>query len=235
MWYPEDKKELERDLNDYLKSDLKVNKKIHGLIVPHAGYEFSGKIAGKAFSLLKNLKSKPEKAVIIGPSHYVYLKDAVTSNTEFKTPLGKMKLFNTGFEEANIIQEHSIANQIPFLQKLGMKEVMALMIGEISNEKAKEIADELFKINSLYVFSSDLSHFLPYEKAKIIDKQTIKIIENLDFNDFNKLDACGVNGLLVLFYLCKLLNTKPKLIEYKNSGDIIGDKSGVVGYASFWF
>jgi hypothetical protein len=80
MWYPENKRELNFLLNQYLKTGKKSKPAI-GLIVPHAGYEFSGEVAGKAFSVVKNNNIK--KAVIVGPSHYVYLFEAVTSNREY--------------------------------------------------------------------------------------------------------------------------------------------------------
>ena len=234
MWYPENKQILKEDLEDYIKP-LKIKpRKLNGIIVPHAGYQFSGAITGKAMELLKHKKIK--KAIIIGPSHYVYFNDVLTSNREFwETPLGKIKLFNDDFLRADIRQEHSIANQVPFLQKIGIKEIMPLMIGQITLEQAGEIADKISKIKALYVFSTDLSHFLPYEDAVKKDKQTIQDIENLNADKFSKLDACGLHPLLILLHLCKIKKTKPKLIEYKNSGDITGDKADVVGYSSFYF
>jgi MEMO1 family protein len=237
-WYPDNIQEL----NDFIdesfeqKSELKEKPmKIHGIIVPHAGYEYSGKIAGKAFSILKD--KKIEKAIVLGPSHYAKLNKVVTSDKfNWETPLGKIKLFNVGFLTKNIEDEHSIKNQVPFLQKIGVKEIMPLMVGEIINEQAELVAKKLVKQDALLVFSTDLSHFLHYDNAKQRDKNTIKIIENLEIENWKNLDACGIYPLLILFHLCKLLNTKPHLIEYKNSGDMTGDKMhGVVGYASFWF
>jgi len=233
-WYSEHKQELESALNKYLRKSSLNPKKINGLIVPHAGYEYSGAIAGKAFALLKNKKTK--KAIIIGPSHYIYLNDAITTNREFwETPLGKIKTFNPGFLHADIYHEHSIKNQLPFLQHLNFKEIMPLMVGEISLEKAKEIAEKISKINAVYIFSTDLSHFFKYDEAVKKDKKTIEIIENLDFNSIKDIDACGIYPLLILFCLCKIKKTKPHLIIYKNSGDVTGDKEAVVGYASFYF
>ncbi|MBS3078578.1 AmmeMemoRadiSam system protein B [Candidatus Pacearchaeota archaeon] len=245
MWYPSSKRELEEFIDNSFKQKLNLKlipKKINGLIVPHAGYEYSGLIAGKAFSLLKN--KKINKAIILGPSHYISTNQALTTNKLITTPLGKIKTFNitaqaanqhfSQFPTANLDSEHSINNQIPFLQKLGIKQIMPLMIGNINNQ-AKEIAEKIAKIPALYIFSTDLSHFLTYEQALKEDKQTINIIENLDINNFNKINACGIYPLMILFELCKLLKTKPHLIEYKNSGDITGDKSSVVGYSSFWF
>lgn len=254
-WYPDNKQELGSVLKKYLKLNIKektkITKKINGLIVPHAGYEYSGAIAGKAFSLLKPQNSKNfgsrkskdflgnkkiKKAIIIGPSHYIYLNDAITTNRDFwETPLGKTKTFNPSFLHADIYHEHSIKNQLPFLQYLNFKEIMPLMIGKISLEKAEQIAKKISKIPAVYIFSTDLSHFLSYDEAVKKDKQTIEIIENLDFNKIKQIDACGIYPLLILMYLCKIKKTKPHLIIYKNSGDVTGDKEAVVGYAGFWF
>jgi MEMO1 family protein len=238
MWYPEDKQELDNFIEESFRQKIDEEtslKKIHGLIVPHAGYEYSGTIAGKVFSLLKNKNF--ERAVILGPSHNVYLSGACTSNLgEWYTPLGKINLFNRNFPVGNIDKEHSIKNQIPFLQKLNFKEIMPLMIGKITNEQSLEIAKNISKIeNCAFIFSTDLSHFYPYDKAVISDKRTIDIIQNMDIENFKFVNACGYFPLLILMHLCKILKTKPHLIEYKNSGDIIGNKGAVVGYASFVF
>jgi len=235
MWYPQEKEKLEKEIDNFLSQgiDKKIDK-VNGLIVPHAGYEFSGKIAGKAFSLVKN--KKINRTIVIGPSHYFPLSGILTSNkNQWETSLGDTKIFDTDFKKAKIEQEHSIDNQIPFLQKLGIREVLPLIVGEITNEQAIGIAEKLSKIPALYVFSTDLSHFFPYEKAQEKDKQTIKLIENLDLQNFHKIDACGFYPLLVMTHLCKLKNWKPHLIEYKNSGDVTGEKESVVGYSSFYF
>ena len=232
MWYPLNPDELRKLLDNFLES--KEKKKINGIIAPHAGYEFSGKIAGKAFSLINGQKIK--KAIVIGPSHYSFLKGVVTTNKkEIETPIGKMKIFNLDFPCENISQEHSIDNQYPFLARVEFKEIMPLMIGQITNKEAEKIAKKISHEKAIFIFSTDLSHFFPYEKAVEKDKKTIKIIESLNIEKFSDIDACGQYPLLILMHLCRILKTKPKLIEYKNSGDVTGDKSSVVGYGSFWF
>ena len=239
-WYPQNKKELNQVLDEFLQGEAK---KIHGLIAPHAGYEFSGEIAGKAFAMLK--KNKKIKAIVIGPSHYIGFT-GIRAIKNIETPLGKVKIMKHNFNingcgihknpQEVFIYEHSIENQIPFLQKLGFKEILPLVIGEINKEQAKEIAKEISKIkDSIYIFSTDLSHFFPYDTAVKKDKETIRIIENLDFKNQDKIDACGKNALMILMELCRLKKYKPRLIEYKNSGDITGNKSEVVGYTSFSF
>jgi len=246
MWYPTNKSELSHQVNNFLKTG-KHKRPIKGLIVPHAGFEYSGAIAGQAFSLIKKRNSREDpskkplgvfdKAIIIGPSHYVHLFEAVTSNrTHWKTPFGKIKTFNTDFPTGDIYQEHSIKNQVPFLQKLGIQEIMPLIVGKITQEKAEEIAKNISKIkNTLYIFSTDLSHFMSYGDAIVADKRSIEIIEKLDKENFKYINACGFFPLMILFHLCKLKKTKPKLIQYKNSGDMTEDKSAVVGYCAMSF
>lgn len=230
-WYPSDKNELGNLLEKFLSQKTGFEGEVHGLIVPHAGYVFSGVVAGKSFGLLKN--KKINKVVVLGPSHYADFH-GVRALDEIKTPLGEVRIIKNDFEKLKC--EHSVENQIPFLQFLNSEiEVLPLVVGEISNKEAQEIVKEIAKIDGVYVFSSDLSHFFPYDIAVEKDKKTIGIIKDLDFEKFNEVDACGKFPLLIMIHLCKLYNWKPKLIEYKNSGDITGDKNSVVGYASFVF
>lgn len=237
-WYPSKKEELNKLLESYLKEKPKVKTtKLHGLIVPHAGYEYSGEIAGKAYSLIKNKGFK--KAVILGPSHYEGFYGTATLS-KIQTPLGEVKIKNSANNMKPLSYEHSIENQCPFLQFLGINEITPIVVGNLFNDDAEKIAERLTKQitkDTIIIISTDLSHFLPYTQAVQKDKNTIKIIESLNLNDFESLDACGKFPLLILFHLCKLKgnNWKPKLIEYKNSGDITGDKNSVVGYASFQF
>jgi len=228
QWYPQDKEKLTELIDSLMNVPVK-KQKINGLIVPHAGYEFSGKIAGKAFALLKN--SKKTKAIVIGPSHYIGF-EGVRALKEIETPLGKINIINNNFKTLDY--EHSIDNQIPFLQRLGFKEILPLVTGEISQEKAKEIAKELVKIkDAVFIFSTDLSHFMKYNSAIETDRKTIRAIEECE--KCEDVDACGKSALIIMMALCKLKNYKPILIEYKNSGDITDDKSSVVGYSSFYF
>jgi hypothetical protein len=133
--------------------------------------------------------------------------------------------------------EHSVDNQIPFLQKLNPKiEILPLVIGDLSEKAAQDLANNLAKIkDAIFIISTDLSHFLDYKQAIKKDKETISIIQNLDLKNADKLDACGQFPLMVLMHLCKLKGWKPQLIEYKNSGDFIREKESVVGYAGMWF
>jgi len=234
-WYPQDKEELQALVDGLMKPSenekpKKSDKEIHGLIVPHAGFEFSGRIAGKAFAMLR--KHKKKKVVILGPSHSAkFFGVRVLDKKE--TPLGKIKIISNDYEE--IDYEHSVDNELPFLQELGFEEFLPLVIGELDNQEAEIIAKKISEIDAIYIFSTDLSHFHAYKNALKQDKKTIRIIEKLDIMGFKDINACGQFPLLVLLHLCKIKGWKPELIEYKNSGDITQEKNSVVGYASFSF
>lgn len=238
-WFPSNKQKLASMLDSLLSStqSSKTNikqKDIHGLIVPHADYSYSGEIAGKAFSLLKNKNNSQniKKAIIFGPSHYVAFK-GISSLEKYETPLGKVNIPKNYISK--IPHEHSVENQIPFLQKLNIKEILPIVVGQISWEEAEDIARQFLKEDAIFIFSTDLSHFLQYNEAVKKDLSTISIITNLKESEFKSIDACGFYPLLILLQMCKIKSWKPILIEYKNSGDITGDKDSVVGYASFYF
>jgi MEMO1 family protein len=230
-WFPTEKDKLESALDSFLSKtpDIKI-KEVHGIIVPHAGYSYSGEIAGKAFSFLKNKKIK--KAIIFGPSHYQIFK-GISALEKFETPLGKVNIPKNDFNK--IPHEHSIENQIPFLQKLNIKEILPLAVGHINMKEAEELARQFLNEDAVFIFSTDLSHALEYSEAVKKDKATIDVISNLKEYQLQNIDACGLYPLLILFEMCKIKSWKPRLIEYKNSGDITGDTVFVVGYAGFVF
>lgn len=235
-WYPQGTQELKTVLEGFLSYE-QFNKEIHGIIVPHAGYSYSGKIAGKAYSYLKDSNSK--KAIILAPSHHVELRGLAKHKERYwETPLGKINISesNIRVKEMDLKGEHGIGNQIPFLQTIGFKEIFPIIIGSITIQESKKIAEIFSKEeNTIFIISADLSHFLPYEKAVEKDEKTIEMIQDLDFKKIGQIDSCGLFPILVLMNLCKTKSWKPKLIEYKNSGDITDDKTNVVGYSSFWF
>jgi len=230
-WYPQKASELNNILTKFLSQKVEItDKEIHGIIVPHAGYEYSGEIAGKAYALLKN--SPVKQAIIFGPSHYIGF-DGLMAIKKIDTPIDLTDIPENDYMKLE--HEHSVENQFPFLQKLGFNEILPLVVGDITQEEAKEIAEKYANEKKIFIFSTDLSHFFPYEKAINIDKKTIEIIENLNLEKIEDLDACGKHDLMIMMHLCKINNWQPHLIEYKNSGDVTGEKDSVVGYASFYF
>ena len=163
-WYPQDTKELLLGIQNYMNNNSKQSKlktRINGLIVPHAGYEYSGQVAGKAYSLLKG--KKISKAILLSPSHYIPLRGIITHDKEkWKTILGTINLSSSELRKADISQEHAIDNQIPFLQALGFKEILPIVIGKITIEELKHIVNQIIPYLKDYILivSSDLSHFL---------------------------------------------------------------------------
>lgn len=233
QWYPQNKEELNAMLDSMIQSmkgDIPAISDIHGIVVPHAGFEYSGHIAGHAYALLK----KTKRAVVLGPSHYEAFEGVKTFKS-IETPLGKATLFGTENYDS-LTHEHSVENQTPFLQKINPAiKILPLVVGEINDNEAKEIATDLADIDAAYVFSTDLSHFKPYNSAVLADKASLKILHELDVQAWKNIDACGKYPLRIMMHLCKTKKWKPQLIEYKNSGDVTGDKSSVVGYGSMWF
>ncbi|MGV8162490.1 MAG: AmmeMemoRadiSam system protein B [Candidatus Nanoarchaeia archaeon] len=247
-FYPEDKFELSKMVEIFLKRKTLGNslENIHGLIVPHAGYQYSGGNAGKAYQHI--IGKHFSRVIILCPNHTIFLnKIAIDTNDSWKTPLGEVhldkevitKLNKTLFVPSPMshLKEHAIEVQLPFLQKtLPNFKIVPLVVGTISKDEIEKAAADILKLmnhETLLIISTDLSHFLPVHNAEKEDALTIKNILSLDLNA--NLDACGSYSLKILQSICKRKKWSPKLIEYTNSGKVTGNNSKVVGYASFWF
>lgn len=249
QFYPSEKDTLEHMIHSYFKSvnEEKISKEIYGLISPHAGYIFSGKVA--AFGYKELIDRNYETVFILGPSHYSLFNGAAILNaTAYETPLGKVKISKKAREmlkneqeifainDAAFLREHSIEVQIPFLQ-IALKNFTIVPI-LVSNVNPKKLADSLMKYideKSLIIVSSDLSHYYTYEKAVELDKKCIDAIINLNFSEIDKCEACGKIPIMTLVHIAKEKNWNVMLLNYNNSGDTYGDKSRVVGYVSIIF
>ncbi len=249
IFYPAQKKELEKQVNEFLKAKPTALKgKLKALIVPHAGYLYSGIVAGKAFQLLKKLNQKTEWEIfLLGPSHTMAFEGACLSLAEqWQTPLGTVKVSKRAkeflsplvhdFETAHW-QEHCLEVQIPFLQQtLSRFSIIPMVAGFVDANVLAIKLEKKLRENTLFIASSDLSHYLSYEKAVEKDQKTIQAILGLDIEKMEKIgDACGKTPILTLMHIAKQKNWKPTLLEYQNSGDTAGDKKRVVGYAAIAF
>jgi len=229
-----------------------------GLIVPHASYDYSGEIAAYAY---KQLEGEIFNTIIlIGESHYFRFPGASIGNYQsYQTPLGEVEVNNDlaisiiKYEEAikfypQIHQsEHSLEVQLPFLQTLLRDfKIVPIILGErslkLSSNIVKAILQELKKRNEkiLFIASTDLSHFYPYQTALQLDNLTIKAIEKLDSASFfqglsyGNYYLCGGAAVGTLLKIAENLQAnKIKLLKYANSGEIDGDRNRVVGYATF--
>jgi len=225
-------------------SDLSVLPK--AMILPHAGYIYSGACAAQGYSLLSNYADSIHSVLLLGPSHRVAFTGIALPSTDiFMTPLGSVKvdahakqvLKNLPFvfesDEAHL-QEHSIEVHLPFLQSLLIDfSVIPLVVGDASaDEVAQVIEHYIAKPGVLVVVSSDLSHFLNYQQAQAVDKKTSEMICDKNYQLRGE-QACGcrpVNGLL------KVAEDRDFTVEQLlvcNSGDTAGDKSRVVGYGAY--
>ena len=248
LFYPAEKDKLKNTIKIFLaKARPDFKEKPKALIVPHAGYIYSGLIAAYGFKTIESYDFK--EVILLGPSHHFpFYGLALDENKFWQTPLKKTPLFEKKellkekeifFKEKRIHQpEHSLEVELPFLQTvLRNFKIMPLLTGTKTDiTKTAKILSCILKNDSLLVVSSDLSHYLPYNEAKKTDLQTINYILNKDVLSFLKNgEACGKIAILILLYIAKALNWQSKLLIYANSGDTAGPKNQVVGYTAIAF
>jgi len=218
------------------------------LIVPHAGYVYSGSTAAIAYATLAPCAKTIHRVILLGPTHRVAVNGIALPEAEaFSTPLGSIRLDAqaiTGIADLPQIVfsdkvhafEHSLEVHLPFLQRvLEQFTLVPLAVGEASAEAVAEVLDKLWDgPETLIVVSSDLSHFLPYATAQQVDRNTCQHILQLD-SHLHPEQACGafpINGLLLT---ARQRGLTPTLLGLCNSGDTAGDRNRVVGYAAFSF
>ncbi len=252
FFYPEENGVLKEMINSFLEkaSIEKLNKKPKAIIVPHAGYIYSGPIAAYSYKAISNFKYK--KIILLGPSHNFYFKGFASSPfLKWLTPLGELNSLtlndfplisknNLIFDSEEIhLKEHSLEVQLPFLQIIYNKDnyfIFPLLTGEIDFNEGKEVIGSLLNNETLLIVSSDLSHYLPFKEAQKQDKVTADAIFDLDLDRFMIYgDACGKIPLSILISLAKEKNWQPNLLKLSNSGETAGGKDRVVGYLSMVF
>ncbi len=223
---------------------------LKALIMPHAGYMYSGLTSAHISLVLKENQFK--RVIVMAPDHRVgFTGGAVSDVDAYETPLGRIPLDqdaatlrdNNSLFQANPYSdriEHSVEVVLPFLQYyLKNFELIPIVLGHDSDlaNRVTAALDPLTDKNTLLVASSDLSHYLPYPEAVAGDRETIKMI--LDLNAGNLLTrenaACGRIPILVVINLARRHGWHPTLLHYSNSGDMSGDRSRVVGYAAIAF
>lgn len=252
MFYPGDAAALRDELATCLAvppaptSSAATAGPLKALIVPHAGYVYSGGTAGKGYALLAPLAGRIRRVVLLGPCHRVAVSGlAIPTVQAFATPLGSVPLDQGALaalsdlpqvvaSDAAHAQEHSLEVQLPFLQTvLRDFSLVPLAVGRTGAAEVAQVIDRLWGgPETLIVISSDLSHFHGYAEARKIDGETADSI--LDLRQLSSFDqACGalpINGLLAV---ARRRGLRIERIAQCNSGDTAGDKARVVGYASF--
>jgi len=253
-FYPADQAELSR-LLERLTQEAEKNhirlpavKPFKALILPHAGYIYSGLTAAHASQALSGKNFT--KIILLGPDHRIGFSNCAVGDADaYETPLGLIKLHADAkrlLKQPELFRtiiasdraEHSIEVILPFLQfYLKNFKIIPIVTGHCDIDKLTGAVEKLLDEKTLVIASSDLSHYLPYEEAVKRDKDTIDKILALDYEKLLKKDnsACGKIPVTVLIKMALHHNWQPVLLHYSNSGDTAGGRSRVVGYAAIAF
>lgn len=216
------------------------------VIVPHAGFIYSGAVAAHAYDLLRPARGVVKRVVLMGPCHRVAVKGlALPGADAFDTPLGRIPIDSEGeklvrclpqvcVSSATHAKEHSIEVQLPFLQQvLGPFSLLPFVVGEASAEQVAEVIETLWGGDeTLFVISSDMSHYHSYDAARAMDQGTADAIMNLTPGIKHE-QACGATPISGALLVAQRRGLRPRLLDLRNSGDTAGGRDRVVGYASF--
>jgi AmmeMemoRadiSam system protein B/AmmeMemoRadiSam system protein A len=247
-FYPADPEELRAAIRGLLASSTAIqNAHPKGIIAPHAGYVYSGPIAGVAHAALRGLRGQIRRVILFGPAHYVRLRGmALPSADEFLTPLGAVPIDRDAVERALTLpfvvvndaahaREHSLEVHVPFLQEvLGDFQLVPFAVGEVTPDEVAAVFELLWGGGeTLFVVSSDLSHFHDYETAARVDAETSRSIEALRVEDLTGERCCGFRPIGGLLQAARTHGLRVRKLDLRSSGDTAGPRDHVVGYGAF--
>lgn len=245
-FYSSDKHELLENIHSFTENNIKdYNVSTRAIIVPHAGYYYSGQVASEAFQYLDK---KAKNIFIFAPVHQVAVSDVALSGFDkWLTPLGEISLnqelnqelihkFACEYIDLAFENEHSIEVQVPFIQSTHHSaKIVPVLVGGASSRRIADIIEHFWgNPDNAFVISSDLSHFYNSSEARKIDSLTAEMIESLDIEKFHPQQACGSIGVCALVDFAKDNNFSLVRIDMRNSADVTGETQRVVGYGS-WF
>lgn len=248
MFYPAEPVQLAHDVQRMLDEARPRDTLPKALIVPHAGYIYSGAVAATAYASLIPIAARIRRVVLLGPTHRVAVRGLALPGVEaFDTPLGRIMLDTEAAQAiAHLPQvvvsaqahelEHSLEVHLPFLQSvLSDFTLLPLAVGMATPEEVAQVLEVVWGGDeTLIVISSDLSHFLPYAAAQRMDNETVQSILMLR-QPLTHEQACGgtpINGLIIA---ARQHHLTPHLLDLRNSGDTAGTRDRVVGYGAFAF
>jgi len=246
-FYPADKQALQASVDEMLHAARTDRKAPRALIVPHAGYIYSGPVAAAGYACLQNRETPFTRVVLLGPAHHVAFRGlAASSATAFATPLGDVRLDQVAIRQLETLPqvrlldeahqpEHSLEVHLPFLQRLlGDFTLIPLVVGEATVEEVSEVLETLWDTpDTLVVVSSDLSHYHSYVTATRMDRETSGHIERLEYDAIEYDHACGRTPVSGLLYYAKSHDMTVTTLDLRNSGDTAGPKDRVVGYGAY--
>jgi len=264
-WFPSDRGKLSEMIASFGKDAFSegIEGRIVGAVSPHAGYVYSGKVAAFSFRAIKdNLRNPPELFVVIGPSHHLRFKGvALMEGDSFSTPLGDILLDKGAADllvrsssrvflsNAPHVGEHSVENQIPFIQNLfPAARLVAAVMGDHTDETSLSLAEALVELSRkrkiVVIASSDMYHDPSYELVTEMDRETLLKIRKMDIKGLTgawntqSQNLCGIGPVATLMRFAGLLGAKEgRVLHYRNSGDDFPEGRGrwVVGYGSVVF
>lgn len=255
MFYPATADELAADVDRMLAQTavrpggpgLKTSPK--AIIVPHAGYIYSGPIAASAYALLRPIRGRIQRVVLLGPAHRVPFRGfALPSVKAFRTPLGDVPVDRAAIDRLRGLPlvkilddahagEHSLEVHLPFLQRtLGGFAVLPVVVGLVGGDDVAKLLEDVWGGDeTLIVVSSDLSHYYAYAKARMLDAETAAAIERLDGAALDEESACGRVPIRGLLQVARRHGLACRRLDLRNSGDTAGPRDQVVGYGAWAF
>jgi AmmeMemoRadiSam system protein B len=250
LFYPNDPVRLQTDVRDLFAAVAQPSKPPpKALIVPHAGYVYSGSVAAAAFATLRESAHAIKRVVLIGPAHYVHVPGiAVPTVGSFETPLGRvpvdLEALSTLADLEFVVTadgphapEHCLEVELPFLQTvLPSFQIVPLVVGDATPNDVAQVLRRLWGgPETLIVISSDLSHYHPYEVAQRLDADTAAAIEHGDWTSLDPNRACGGLAVAGLLIAAESRGFKARRLSLCNSGDTAGPRDRVVGYGAWVF
>lgn len=252
MFYPSGAAELRALVESLLAGSCvedESSTRPKALIVPHAGYVYSGAVAAEAYAQLCAHRATIRRVVLLGPSHRVGFRGVALSSADaWRTPLGDVPLDTAAARQLAALPgvqaldaahagEHSLEVQLPFLQTvLGEFTLLPIVVGDAGAGEVAEVLERFwYDEQTVFVISSDLSHYLDYATAQRIDRATCNAIEQLAGELIDDEQACGRNPMKGLLLAARRHHLKPVTLRLCNSGDTAGDRRRVVGYGAWAF
>jgi AmmeMemoRadiSam system protein B len=253
LFYPDEAGLLASNVDDYLlgghTAAASLTTPPKAIVVPHAGYVYSGPIAGSGYAAVEALAGVVERVVLLGPAHRVPLAGlAVPSVDAFATPLGPVAIDTDArataltfpgvvVDDVPHAGEHSLEVHLPFVQRtFGVVRVLPIVVGRASTDLVATVLDALWGgAETLIVVSSDLSHYEPYESAQRHDRRTAEAVVTGAPDAIDPDDACGAYPVRGLLDAAARHDLAATLLDLRNSGDTAGPRDRVVGYGAFAF
>src|SRR6266498_812897 len=261
QWYEGNPEALAQNVDQYLEDARlpELEGEVMGVIAPHAGLQYSGEVAGYAFSALRG--RHPDLVAVLGPMHRPFAEPLLTTtHTAYSTPLGNVPVDKSALNDLDVMlkselgfgltpvrhdQEHSLEIELPFLQRVFQHEwkLLPLMVRaldeKVSEGLGKALATVLRDKNFVLVASTDLSHFykqdaaLTYDRAMLNEIEAFNPVGAFDLERARKGFACGLGAFTAVLWACKKLGAeKVKVLRHATSANVTGDYSSVVGYGA---